>query len=221
MSNQILHFLSELSERNEKTWFEGHRSEYEHARNELISIVEAVVAGISTFDSSIGNPSPKKCIFRQYRDVRFSKNKLPYKTNMAAYIAPGGKSSPQAGYYLHLEPEKSFAGGGIYSPTPDILKAIRSEIYYNGEEFNTLINKKDFKNIFGEMMQEKLKRPPKGFPASFPFIELIKYKHFVVSRPFLTDAISLPEIQQFAIETFKEMYDFNQFLNRAILNAEK
>ncbi|MBS4060516.1 MAG: DUF2461 domain-containing protein [Bacteroidetes bacterium] len=220
MQHPIFDYLSRLEQNNNKIWFEANRKEFESTRNELIAIASNLIEQISAFDESLGQLEAKKCIFRQNRDVRFSKNKKPYKTTMSAYFAPGGKSSSSAGYYLHLEPGKSFAGGGIYSPQPDILKAIRTEIYFNGSEFESIINDKEFINVFGELMNEKLLRPPKSFPPEFPQIELLKYKHYVVSRNFDLEKMNSADIESFAIETFKSMFTFNSFLNRAVNNAE-
>jgi uncharacterized protein (TIGR02453 family) len=220
MLHPILEYLSRLEQNNDKVWFEANRKEYESARNELVEIAKKLIAGIAEFDFSIGNLDPKKCIFRQHRDIRFSKNKLPYKNTMSAYFAPNGKNSNKAGYYLHLEPGKSFVGGGIYAPMPEILKAIRTEIYFNGAEFESIINHLEFKDMFGEIMNEKLLRPPKDFPAEFPQVELLKYKHFVVSRNTPHQEMNSTEIESFALETFRKMQTFNSFLNRAINNAE-
>ena len=218
MSKQIISFLTSLSENNNKEWFEAHRDQYESARNELVVTTDNIINGINTFDSTIGSIEAKKCLFRQYRDVRFSKNKLPYKSTMSAYIAPGGKNSNFAGYYIHIEPNKSFIGGGIYSPTPEILLGIRKEIYYHPETFKKVISKNSFIETFGTLMHEKLVRPPKGFPSDFPDIDLLKYKHFVVSRPTAVESMKGTDIQDIALKTFKEMLPFNQFLNQAIQN---
>jgi uncharacterized protein (TIGR02453 family) len=220
MQHPIFEYLSKLEQNNNKIWFEANRKEFEHARNELLAIAGNLIENVLAFDDSLGQLEPKKCIFRQHRDVRFSKNKDPYKTTMSAYFAPGGKSSASAGYYLHFEPGKSFVGGGIYSPPPDILKAIRTEIYFNGSYFESIINDEEFRNTFGELMNEKLQRPPKNFPAEFPQIELLKYKHYVVSRKFDPEKMNSVDIESFALETFKSMFAFNQFLNKAISNAE-
>jgi uncharacterized protein (TIGR02453 family) len=220
MIHPITEYLTRLDQNNSKNWFEANRNEYENARNELVEIAKNLISGIAEFDVSIGNSDPKKCIFRQHRDIRFSKNKLPYKTTMSAYFAPNGKNSNNAGYYLHIEPGKSFVGGGIYAPIPEILKAIRTEIYFNGAEFEAIINHQDFKEMFGELMNEKLLRPPKDFPAGFPQIELLKYKHYVVARNIPHQEMNSAEIESFALETFKMMRFFNNFLNRAINNVE-
>ena len=220
MSKRIIDFLTDLSANNDKTWFDAHRNDFEVAKNELLSIVENVITDLSVFDSTIGTPEAKKCIFRQHRDVRFSKNKQPFKTNMGAFIVRGGKNSSNAGYYVHFEPGQSFVGGGIYAPQPEVLHAIRTEIYFNAPTFKSIVFNENFRHIFGDLMDERLVKAPKVFPADFADIELLKYKHYVVSRPFTPEKMSASDIQIFIIETFKNMVEFNQFLNQALVNKE-
>ncbi len=220
MSKRIIDFLTNLSANNDKVWFDTHRNDFEVAKNELLSIVENVIIELSVFDTTIGTPEAKKCIFRQHRDVRFSKNKQPFKTNMGAFIVKGGKSSSNAGYYVHFEPGQSFVGGGIYAPQPEVLHALRTEIYFNAPTFKSIIYDDNFHKMFGELMDERLVKAPKGFPPDFGEIELLKYKHYVVSRPFNPEEMSTSDIQIFIIETFKNMIEFNQFLNQALVNKE-
>lgn len=221
MTHNIITFLRKLSENNYKEWFDSHRNEFEARRNELISITDLIIKGVSRFDPSIAHLEAKKCLFRQHRDIRFSKNKQPYKTTMSAYLAQGGKKSSNAGYYIHFEPDKSFIGGGIYSPDTYILKAIRSEIYFNFSQWEDLINNDAFKMKFGSLVSEdKLQRPPKGFPIGFPGIDYLKNKHFIVSRNFDPEKMSINEIVEMAVEDFRIMHPLNEFLNNAVLNAE-
>lgn len=220
MSKTIIDFLSDLSANNNKSWFDANRLRYENARNELFTLVEQVIAGLNPLDPSIGNPDPKKCVFRQHRDVRFSKDKSPFKTNMGAFIVKGGKNSQNAGYYIHFEPGQSFVGGGIYAPMPDILLAVRKEIYYHAPQFKEIIYNPAFKAGFGELMNEKLVNVPKTFPADFADADLLKYKHYAVGRPFQPEMMSLADIHEFVMETFTLMIPFNHFLNEALINRE-
>ena len=220
MANSIIPFLQDLALNNNKAWFDANRPRYEHAKAELFDVVRGVVDGLAPFDPSIAGMDAKKCVFRQNRDVRFSKNKDPYKINMGAFIAKGGKNAGNAGYYMHFEPGASFIGGGVYAPQPPELKAIRNEIYFHAETFRQIISDASFVETFGEMMDEKLVNVPKGFPADFPEAELLKYKHYVVSRPFSPEFMSVDEVVSLALQTFKMMTVFNLFLNQAILNAE-
>jgi uncharacterized protein (TIGR02453 family) len=178
----IINFLNELKANNNREWFNENKKVYESAKNQFEDFVNLLIMKIKEFDSSIDVTSAKDCTFRIYRDVRFSKNKEPYKTNMGAYIAKGGRKSEFAGYYIHLEPGASFAGGGIYMPQAKVLKAIREDIYNDAETFKNIIYDTEFKTMFPELYGEKLKTAPKGFPKDFPDIDLLNFKSYTVTK---------------------------------------
>ena len=211
-------FLKDLQNNNNKPWFEDHRKIYEKAKADLQTMVGKLIPAIAVFDEPIGSLQVKDCTFRINRDVRFSKNKSPYKNNMAAYFSRGGKKASVAGYYFHCEPGKSYAAGGFYSPMPPELVKIRQEIDYNFDEWQKIITNKNFKKNFIEGVDgiESLQRPPKGYDENNPAIHYLKMKHFIVSKH-LTDA----ELQNKTLvkevaklfETMKPMIDF---LNRAV-----
>ena len=162
--------------------------------------------------------SAKECTFRIFRDVRFSKNKLPYKTNFGAYIAKGGRKSPFAGFYVHIEPTDSFVGGGVYMPESKYLKAIRTGIFEDVEAYKTIINSAEFKKYFDGVYGEKLKSAPRDFPKEFSDIELLKNKHYAVvhqvSDAFWTSENLFDNLSQI----FEIQFRFNAFLNKAIRN---
>ncbi|MBK9290067.1 MAG: DUF2461 domain-containing protein [Bacteroidetes bacterium] len=214
--NQVIPFLSELAANNNKAWFDAHRPWYQEARAEMTGIVAGLIHGLAAIDPSIGSPDPKKCQFRINRDIRFSPNKDPYKTNMGAYFAPGGKNLPAAGYYLHLEPGASFVGGGLYHPEKEQLQKVRQEIYFNAQDFLQIVNDEKFRAAFGQLMDERLKRPPMGFPADFPHIELLKYTSYAVGRPIDADNLKPGEIIQQSLETFSILAPLVRFLNQAL-----
>jgi uncharacterized protein (TIGR02453 family) len=164
---------------------------------------------------------PNTCLFRINRDVRFSKNKNPYKTYAGIYMAPGGRNSGNAGFYIHIEPSKSFIGGGVYGPEPNVLKAIRREIYFNAAAFKQIVLNEGFQKTFGQLMDERLKRPPKGFPADFPDMEWLKYKHFVVSHSISNEDIGFDKLLNISVKVCGQMNPFIDFLNHAILNVEE
>jgi len=211
-------FLKDLQNNNNKPWFEDHRKIYEAAKADLQTMVGKLIPAIAVFDEPIGSLQVKDCTFRINRDVRFSKNKRPYKNNMAAYFSRGGKKASVAGYYFHCEPGKSYGAGGFYSPMPVELAKIRQEIDYNFDEWQQIITNKNFKKYFAEGVDgiETLQRPPKGYDENNPAIHYLKMKHFIVSKR-LTDA----ELQNKTLvkdvakifETMKPMIDF---LNRAV-----
>jgi uncharacterized protein (TIGR02453 family) len=212
----ILSFLTELAENNNREWFVRNKPLYEQAHAAMVRLISELIRGMATFDSGVDKIAAKQCIFRIQRDLRFSKNKEPYKTNMGGFIVKGGRNSGNAGYYLHLEPGNSFLGGGIYLPDAVRLKAIRQEIYYSANEINAVLQAPDFKKYFDKIVGETLVRQPKGFDADFELIELIKLKSFTVLFPLdeklLFDEHFIDEI----LPVFKAMKALNDFLNRAL-----
>lgn len=214
--NQVIPFLSALANNNNKVWFDANKQWYQQARSQMIQIATGMIEGLAAIDPAIGSPDPKKCLFRQNRDIRFSTNKNPYKTNMGAYFAPGGKNLPFAGYYIHIEPGASFFGGGLYHPEKEQLQKVRKEIYFNAEEFSKILNEPLFAKTFGSMMDEKLKRPPQGFPADFRHIELLKYTSFAVGCSFASEDHSPAEIIRQGIQVFTIMTPLVKYLNHAL-----
>jgi uncharacterized protein (TIGR02453 family) len=157
------------------------------------------------------------CIFRIYKDTRFSKDKTPYKTHFGAYIADGGRKSNKPGYYIHLEPDGSFVAAGLYQPPPEILKAVRSEVYYHTAEFKDILAAKSFAGVYpGLMADDKLSRPPKDFPADFPDIDLLKYKHYMVSARLGPKQLSDSDFHNIVAAMFKKARPLTIFLNRAL-----
>ena len=214
-SRIIIDFLSNLKRNNNRDWFQEHKKDYEEARLAMLNLIQRLIEEISRFDSTIGQLEPKQCLFRIYRDVRFSKNKEPYKTNMGGFLVMGGRKSGNAGYYLHLEPGNSFVGGGIHRPEPKQLKALRDEISYAGGELVSIIESAEFKRNFSKISGDTLVRPPKGFDPDSEYIDLLKMKSFTVFQP-LDDSVLLAEnfIDQI-VPVFKAMVPFNSFLNAA------
>jgi len=212
----ILSFLSKLSVNNNKNWFDKHKNEYLEAKQTMEEKVRKILNDLVAIEPALAGEESKKCIFRIYRDVRFSKNKDPYKINMGAFMVPGGKKSGNAGYYFHIEPGKSFIAGGIYMPESSILKKMRQELLYNIEEFKAIIEDADFKETFGDIYGEKLKNPPKGFPKEFPDIELLKYKSFTVAHSVSDEQVLAPDFLEYTLEVYRKMQKFNAFINRAI-----
>ncbi len=156
-------------------------------------------------------------MFRINRDIRFSKDKSPYKTNFGGFIASGGKKSSHAGYYLHIENNHSFVGGGIYCPPSDVLKAVRKEIFYNPDKFKAIINDPVFIEHFKEIWDDnKLKKGPKDFPKDFPDLELLKFRNYTVGHYMSNDVVISSDFFGYAVERFKAMYSLNRFLNEAI-----
>lgn len=211
---KLLSFISDLKENNNREWFEANKSRYLEIKEMHEDFVQKVINGITAFDAEYGKLTAKECVFRIYRDVRFSTNKEPYKTHIGAYIAPGGRKSQKPGYYVHLEPGNCFAGGGVYMPQPDVLKKIRNEIYYNFDEFSKIMDDKNFKKHFKGLFEDKLSRPPKDFDASHPGIEYLKYKSYFVDKEIPEDIVLSDKFVPAVVETLKVVKPLNDFLKR-------
>ncbi|MBK6962357.1 MAG: DUF2461 domain-containing protein [Bacteroidales bacterium] len=215
---EILDFLRELKDNNNREWFDLNRDRYQQVKAQFEDYLNLMIGELSRIDPTIGFPAAKDSVFRIFRDVRFSKDKLPYKTNFGAFIANGGRKSPQAGYYLHLEPGASMIGGGIYMPQPDVLKKLRQEIYFDAPGFKKVLEEKNFKRTYGMLSDfDKLKRPPKDYDAGFPDIDLLMYKSYAVMHQLPDEVVVSESFPKVIIDSCKAMVDFNRFLNRAFL----
>lgn len=216
ITKHTLEFLAQLSKNNNREWFEKNRSSYEIAKNNFKDLVEELVLKVSKFDKAVKHLEAKNCIFRINRDVRFSKNKAPYKNNFGAIITPGGKKSLAAGYYIQIQPNASFVAGGMWQPPSPQINAIRQEIDYNTKEFKKIIGNKKFKDYFGELSTEdKLQSAPKGYDKTHPEIELLKHKSFIVVHDLKDTDIVAKNFAGKVITYFEAMYAFNSFLRKA------
>lgn len=213
---QVLTFLAELKQNNTREWFTANKDWYLEIKDRFDTIAAQLISEVSAFDSPIGLLKPKDCTFRIYRDVRFSKDKDPYKSNMGMYLNRGGKNSRYAGYYLHIEPGGSFIGGGKWMPEADILKLIRLEVFHFPEEFKQIINAPDFVKKFDALSGEKLKKPPKDFPLDFPDIELLKLKSYTVGMNVTDEVVMSDLLLSQSVDAFKTMMPLIHFLNRAV-----
>ncbi len=208
-----LKFLTQLAKNNNKEWFDTNRKTYDGIKVEFATLVQSVIDKNTLFDNDLKGLEPKQCIFRINKDVRFSKDKSPYKTTIGASINPGGKKSMIAGYYLHIEPNKSFLAGGCYMPMPETLAAIRQEIDYNTTDFKKIISAKDFKTYFKELSQDdKLKTAPKGYDKNHADISLLQHKHFVVAHNLTDEQVCNKNFAAYASKVFKAMLPLNEFL---------
>lgn len=211
---EILDFISELKENNNREWFEANKKRYLQVKSRHEDFVQKVLDGIARFDPAYGNLNAKDCVFRIYRDVRFSPNKDPYKTHIGAYLSPGGRKSQKPGFYVHLEPGNCFAGGGVYMPPPDVLKKIRNEIYFNFDEFKEILEEKNFKKNFSGLYEDKLTRPPKDFDPNHPGIEYLKYKSYFVDKEIPEKVVLSDKFVPTVVETLKVAQPLNKFLER-------
>jgi uncharacterized protein (TIGR02453 family) len=177
LSQSTLDFLSDLKENNNKEWFHANRKSYDDEKARFEKFVENVLNGIAQFQENLHNTKPKDCIFRINKDIRFSKDKSPYKLNLAAAFGPGGRTSGRIDFYVHIQPNgESFIGGGIWQPTPAQLAKFRQEIDYNPDELKNIIYEKTFREYYKEIWGERVKGSPKGYTTDHPEIELLRYK---------------------------------------------
>ena len=213
---QVIDFLVELEKNNNREWFQSNKAEYEQSRQKVLFVTELLISEIRKFDSDIPVMDAKDCVFRIYRDVRFSNDKQPYKTHFGSYIARGGTKSKRAGYYFHLEPGGSFIGGGIYMPEPDVLKALRTAIYDQPEMFTGLLEHPDFRKYYTKVEGEKLKTNPKGFPPEFEFIDLLRYKSYAFGAQLDNNELINGNFVATILGAFRALYPVNRFLNDAL-----
>ena len=212
MQSSTLQFLRNLEKNNSREWFNENKTLYQEAQQDVISFVEKLMEEMADFDEEIGKLEAKKSVFRIYRDTRFSKDKTTYKTNFGAGLGMG-KGNKISGYYLHIEPGKSFLAGGVYKPEPSVLKTIRQEISAFGDEFKAILEQDEFRNYFrGLSVEDKLKKVPQGFEKDDKMAEYLKLKHFIVTHP-ISDEQLLSEnaVKEFT-KIFKAMKPLNDFL---------
>lgn len=213
MQSSTLQFLRTLEKNNNREWFNENKTTYQEAQQDVISFVEKLIEEMGVFDEEIGKADAKKSLFRIYRDTRFSKDKSPYKTNFGASLGMG-KGSQKAGYYLHIEPGKSFLAGGIYMPESSVLKEIRKEISAFGEEFLTIVEKDEFRNYFrGLSVEDKLKKVPQGFEKDDKMAEFLKLKHYIVTHPVSDEQLLNENAAKEFAKIYKAMKPLNDFLN--------
>jgi uncharacterized protein (TIGR02453 family) len=214
-----LTFLRELKANNNKDWFDQNRKRYEMLKGDYLALAEQLLNAMKKEDSSLEMLSPKDCIFRINRDVRFSKNKAPYKTNLGIALHTGGKKSQSAAYYLHIEEGLAFVGGGLWMPEPPQLHKVRKEIHYFYDDFSSIIQNASFKNIYGSLDVEegqKLTRPPKGYEINDPAIEYLKLKSFTAIHTIPDTLLTSSQLVPTIVESFKVLKPMIHFINRGL-----
>ena len=216
---QILEFLDRLRVNNNREWFTDHKQEYLAHQATFNGIVEGLIAELQRLDPSLGTLSVRDCIYRIYRDTRFSPDKTPYKTHISAYICPHGRTSGYAGYYLHIEPVgdgligRSILASGAHCPEPKPLQSMREEILDNGAEFVRCLNQAEGWTLDSE---RALKRTPKGFPSDSPWAEYFKQKDYILARDLGNEVLDAADPVAVLTEMFAPTVDMNRLLNRAI-----
>jgi uncharacterized protein (TIGR02453 family) len=220
IKQQTFDFLADLIENNHREWFQNNKSRYEEAKNNVDEFANQVITAFSKIDTSIPKEiTAKQCVMRIYRDVRFSKDKSPYKNNFGIGISAKGKGNDGAGYYIHLQPGASFVAGGYWMPDSNHLKAIRQEIDYNGDDLIKILEEPKFKSLFPSLDDEqKLKTTPKGYEADHPYIKFLKLKSFTVTHHIDNEKLMKPNAVNAVVDVLKSIHPFNMFLTQAILS---
>lgn len=214
-----LTFLANLAANNNKAWFEANRAAYEAAKDDFTRLVTYLIDALQTADPELAQTplQAKDCVYRMYRDTRFSGDKSPYKTNFAAWINKGGKKANTAGYYVNIEPGKCFVAGGIYQPEPEWLARVRQEIDYNFEAFRGLMAEPAFAEYFADLSREgALQRVPKGYDEANPAAAYLKLKSFTAQHNFPDTVAFQPNCAEHLATVLKALQPLNTYLNQGV-----
>ena len=183
------------------------------------NFIQLVINSVQKTDPGITGLTSKDCMFRINRDIRFSKDKSPYKTNFGAIIKKGGRKSIYAGYYFHCSPGSSFAGGGLWMPEAQDLKKVRQEIDYNFDEFSTILKNKSFKKIYKDLYDGgdiKLSTMPKGYQVDHPAIEYLKLKSYIAETTFEDEELTKSSLHKKTVQAFETLQPLLTFINNAL-----
>ena len=220
IQQSTLKFLKDLTKNNNKPWFDANRPRYEAARADFGAFIQQVIDTYGKKDTKISHLTAKECMFRINRDVRFSKDKSPYKNNFGASINKGGKqATATGGYYFHLQPGNAFCGGGIWMPEPEFLRKIRQEVDYNFKEFKGIVGSRKFKSVYGDLSDDreyKLTRVPKGYEADNPAAEYLKLKSFVAMIPIKDSDLTSKTLLKKTVTAFETLKPLLDFMDRAM-----
>ncbi len=215
-------FLKKLSKNNNKDWFTKHKDQYQSAFNELIVFADALLAEMNKHDS-IETPSGKKSLYRIYNDVRFSKNKSPYKNNLGGGLRRATKQL-RGGYYYHIEPDNTFIAGGFFAPNAEDLLHIRNHLSADPKTLKSILNQAAFKKTFGGLLGEQVKTAPRGFEVTDSAIDLIRHKQFIVKHVFTNEEVLSPDFHISVSNTFKKMRPYLNYMSDILttdLNGEE
>jgi uncharacterized protein (TIGR02453 family) len=216
-----LQFLKSLKRNNRREWFLKHKPEYEeYVRHPMEAIVDAIAPELERFAPDM-QASRKASLFRIYRDTRFSNDKTPYKTHVAAQFPPSGLDRHEgASFYFHIGPGEFLIGGGLYSPDPKDLMAVRDRIAERQRQFESIVTAPGFRRLFGAISGAQLMRVPRNFPKDHPAAEYLRFKQFLASRKFSPETATTAQFGVIVRETFRGLYPFVKFLNEPIRNQK-
>lgn len=211
-------FLKKLVANNNREWFQANKAEHDKARENVIEFTGDLIKQLHLVDPLVDAAiDPKKCVMRIYRDIRFSKNKTPYKNNFGVSIPTLGSKAGGVEYYFHIQPDKAFIAGGYWMPETEHLKKIRQEIDYNADELKMIIDNAEFKRLFGDFRkQDQLKTVPREYSADNENIDLLKLKSFIVSHQMKDKELMKPDAIEYIASVCSKLYPLNIFLRNAL-----
>jgi len=218
-----LEFFKELRQNNHKEWFDQNRKRYEKVKADYLNLAGNILEEMKKVDESLDILSPKDCTFRINKDIRFSKDKTPYKTNLGIALHPFGKKMQLAAYYIHLEEGQSFVGGGLWMPEAPLLAKLRKEINYFYQDLEGILSDPNFIKTYGELdvdPGQKLIRPPKGYEAENPAIEFLKLKSFTASRKIPDNMLTSEKLIPFVKESLTTLKPMISFVNRGLMSDD-
>lgn len=216
LTKKTFEFLKGIKLNNNRDWLEANRPLYEASKKEMETLTEAMLKEMLPFEPLFAATTPKSCLFRLNRDVRFSADKSPYKTAFGSYMSPNGKNAYHGGYYLHVEPGNCFVAAGVWMPQGETIAKIRQEIDYNADQLIKIIENKSFKANFSKIEGEQLKKAPKGYDPTHPAIDLLRYKSWTVSHKFTLDEMLQTDFSKSFGKLAKQLKPFNDFFTLAI-----
>jgi uncharacterized protein (TIGR02453 family) len=215
---ESIDFLKDLAGNNNREWFAANKERYDKARENVIDFTAKVLDSVRKIEAGMDeNLDAKKCVMRIYRDIRFSKNKLPYKNNFGVSLPTSGLKGGGVEYYLHIQPGNSFIGGGYWMPEAPDLKTIRQEIDYNAADLKKIVDDKEFVKLFGDFRkQEQLKSVPKGYEPDNENIDLLKLKSFVGWHKLTDEELTAVGSEKLVADMCSRIHPLNVFLKNAL-----
>jgi uncharacterized protein (TIGR02453 family) len=219
---EALKFMKALKKNNKREWFQPRKEEYERLwRAPMIELIAALQTEAVKFAPDYAHQDPAKSVMRVYRDTRFSKDKTPYKTHVAAGLRRSGLDKDGGGFYFHIGEEGLLIAGGVYAPMPDELRAIREHLAAHHEQWRKLVSAVKFKTLVGELQGEELTRVPKGFAPEHPAAHLLRKKQFYFSVTLASDLVTTPAAYTELVKRFKAMAPAVEFLNTPLIGLVK
>jgi uncharacterized protein (TIGR02453 family) len=223
LSTQTLFFLDDLKVNNNRDWFLANKKRYDVYKKEYHQLIADLLQVMKPKDAALEMLEVKNCTFRINRDIRFSKDKSPYKTHMGIWLRSGSVHSEAPGYYVHIEKDASFVGGGLYCPLPEQIQKMRKEINFFYDDLQTLLNEKSFKANYGALNREgntTLKNPPRGYEKDHPAIEYLKLKSYTATQKISNSELTESDFVAKISQKLLALKPLNDFINRALKSED-